>query len=53
VIPEASSDERQAILKDQGAIYLPSVRPFDGVRDVFRILSEQGGRSRSPLTAKG
>lgn len=57
VIPEASSDERRAILKDQGAIYgrdyLPSVRPFDGVRDVFRILSEQGGRVALATDCKG
>jgi beta-phosphoglucomutase-like phosphatase (HAD superfamily) len=45
-VPEASPDERRAILKDQGSIYernyLPSVKPFESVRDVFRILTEQG-----------
>jgi phosphoglycolate phosphatase-like HAD superfamily hydrolase len=56
-VPEASSDERQAILKDKGWIYereyLPSVRPFDGVGDVFRILSEQGGRIALATDCKG
>lgn len=57
LIPEASSDERHVILMDQGAIYgrdyLPSVRPFDGVRDVFKILSEQGGRIALATDCKG
>lgn len=48
VVPEASADERQEILRIQGAIYereyLPSVRAFDGVRDLFRAITEHGGR---------
>src|ERR1700748_3568625 len=45
-IPEASDHERRAILQEQSAIYerdyLPSVKAFDGVRDVFKVLSGQG-----------
>src|SRR6201995_390065 len=45
-IPEASLHERRAILQEQSAIYerdyLPSVKAFDGVRDVFKVLSGQG-----------
>ena len=61
VAPEAPLKERKAILKDQGLIYeqdyLPDVKPFEGVRDVFRILSEQGGawyykRNISPVSAE-
>src|ERR1700750_3216770 len=48
VIPEATLPERRLIFKEQGAIfesdYLASVKPIEGVRDVFRILVEQGGR---------
>jgi len=56
-IPEASEEERRAILEDQGAIYesdyLPSVKAFDGVRDVFRTLVEQGGRIALATDCKG
>ena len=56
-VPEASPDERRAILKDLGSIYerdyLPSVRPFEGVLDVFRILTEQGGRVALATDCKG
>lgn len=57
VVPEASQDERRAILKERGAIferdYLPSVKPFDGVRDVFRVLGEHGGRVALATDCKG
>ena len=47
VVPEASPDERRAIMKDQHSIYerdyLRSVKPFEGVSDVLRVLTEQGG----------
>jgi phosphoglycolate phosphatase-like HAD superfamily hydrolase len=56
-IPEASDDERPAILQEQSAIYerdyLPSVKAFDGVRDVFKILSGQGGRVALATDCKG
>jgi HAD superfamily hydrolase (TIGR01549 family) len=48
VVPDAAEPERKEILEVQGTIYeksyLDSVRPFDGVRDVFRALTERGGR---------
>ena len=44
VVPDAAEPERKEILEVQGTIYeksyLDSVRPFDGVRDVFRALTE-------------
>lgn len=56
-VPEASPEERQAILKHHSSIYerdyLTSVRPFDGVRDVLRILGEQGGRVALATDCKG
>lgn len=56
-IPEASEKERQEILKDQGAIYereyLPEVKAFDGVRDVFRALTVAGGRIALATDCKG
>ena len=56
-IPEASEGERKEILKEQGAIYerdyLPSVEPFEGTRDVFRILTERGGRVALATDCKG
>ena len=56
-IPEASDDERRAILQEQSAIYerdyLPSVKAFDGVRDVFKVLSGQGGRIALATDCKG
>lgn len=57
VVPEASDQERREILQDRGTIYdreyLPSVKPFDGVRDVFRTLSDQGGRVALATDCKG
>jgi phosphoglycolate phosphatase-like HAD superfamily hydrolase len=48
IVPEASARERKDILAEQGVIYerayLASVKPFDGVKDVFRSLTERGGR---------
>jgi phosphoglycolate phosphatase-like HAD superfamily hydrolase len=55
--PEASDDERRAILQEHSTIYerdyLPSVKSFDGVRDVFKILSGQGGRIALATDCKG
>jgi len=57
VVPSAGEQERQEILKMQGAIYereyLPSVKSFDGVRDVFRELTERGGRIALATDCKG
>ena len=56
-IPEASDDERRAILREHSTIYerdyLPSVKAFDGVRDVFKVLSGQGGRVALATDCKG
>jgi phosphoglycolate phosphatase-like HAD superfamily hydrolase len=56
-IPEASEDERQGILKVQGEIYerdyLSSVKPFDGIRDVFRVLTESFARVALATDCKG
>lgn len=57
VLPESDEFGRKAILKAQGAIYeekyLGSVRPFDGVRDVFQSLTERGGRIALATDCKG
>lgn len=46
LVPGLPDWERETILKAQGQIYeasyLDSVKPFDGVRDVFRALSRHG-----------
>jgi HAD superfamily hydrolase (TIGR01549 family) len=56
-IPEASDHERRAILQEQSTIYerdyLSSVKAFDGVRDVFKVLSGQGGRVALATDCKG
>jgi beta-phosphoglucomutase-like phosphatase (HAD superfamily) len=56
-IPEASEEERKDILKVQGAIYerdyLSSVKPFDGIRDVLRILTESGARVALATDCRG
>lgn len=56
-VPDASEAERLAILEDRREIYesnyLPSVKPFEGARDVIRILSEQGGRVALATDCKG
>ena len=57
VVPDASGPERLAILEDRREIYerdyLPSVKPFEGARDVIRILSEQGRRVALATDCKG
>jgi phosphoglycolate phosphatase-like HAD superfamily hydrolase len=56
-IPGASARERKEILEEQGAIYehdyLSSVKPFEGVRDVFRVLTEMGGRVALATDCRG
>jgi HAD superfamily hydrolase (TIGR01549 family) len=48
IAPDADETERKSILKTQGTIYeeqyLHGVEAFNGVRDVFRSLVQQGGR---------
>jgi phosphoglycolate phosphatase-like HAD superfamily hydrolase len=55
--PEATEAERHEILQLQAAIYerdyLPSVRAFDGVRDLFRAITEHGGRVALATDCKG
>jgi HAD superfamily hydrolase (TIGR01549 family) len=57
VVPDADESERKNILKVQGTIYeeqyLHGVEPFDGVRDVFRSLVQQGGRIALATDCKG
>jgi beta-phosphoglucomutase-like phosphatase (HAD superfamily) len=57
VVPDASGGERMAILEDRREIYerhyLPSVKALEGVRDVIRILAEQGGRIALATDCKG
>jgi phosphoglycolate phosphatase-like HAD superfamily hydrolase len=57
VVPEATAEERKEILKEQGAIYersyLSSVKPFGGVRDVFRELTARGGKVALATDCKG
>src|SRR4051794_15359756 len=57
VVPDAAEPERKEILEVQGTIYeksyLDSVRPFDGVRGVFRALTERGGRIALATDCKG
>ena len=57
VVPDAAEKEREAILKEQGAIYersyLDSVKPFEGVRDVFRALTARGGKVALATDCKG
>lgn len=57
VVPEAAEEERREILKEQGAIYvrsyLNSVKPFEGVRDVFRKLTARGGKVALATDCKG
>ncbi len=57
VVPDASDRERIAILEDGRKIYerdyLPSVKPFEGAREVIKILAEQGGRIALATDCKG
>jgi HAD superfamily hydrolase (TIGR01509 family) len=56
-LPDASEEERVSILDDRGEIYerdyLPSVKPFDGARDVIRALSGRGRRVALATDCKG
>ena len=57
VVPNSDESVRKSILKTQGTIYeekyLDGVQPFNGVRDVFRSLIEQGGRIALATDCKG
>lgn len=57
VVPDSDESVRKSILKTQGTIYeekyLGGVQPFDGVRDIFRSLIEQGGRIALATDCKG
>jgi phosphoglycolate phosphatase-like HAD superfamily hydrolase len=57
LLPDAEEKERKDILKAQGEIYerdyLQSVKPFDGVRDIFRAVIERGGRIALATDCKG
>ena len=57
VVPDSDEAVRKGILKTQGTIYeekyLDGVQPFNGVRDVFRSLIEQGGRIALATDCKG
>jgi phosphoglycolate phosphatase-like HAD superfamily hydrolase len=57
VVPDATAEERKEILKKQGAIYersyLDSVKPFQGVRDVFGELTARGGKVALATDCKG
>lgn len=57
VLPESTESVRKEILEEQGTIYereyLASVKPVDGVRDVFRALTEHGGKIALATDCKG
>jgi phosphoglycolate phosphatase-like HAD superfamily hydrolase len=57
VVPASDEAVRKNILKTQSTIYeekyLDGVQPFNGVRDVFRSLIEQGGRIALATDCKG
>ena len=57
LLPEVGEPERKKILNAKGEIYedkyLDGVRPFDGVRDVFRALVERGGKIALATDCKG
>lgn len=57
ILPDAGRQERSDLLKAQASLYersyLDSVRPFEGVRGIFRVLSEQGGRIALATDCKG
>src|SRR6201992_2060330 len=56
-VPDASADERAAILEDRCAIYeldyLPDAQTFDGIRDVLKALASQGRRVALATDCKG
>jgi len=57
LLPEVGEPERKKLLNAKGEIYedkyLDGVRPFDGVRDVFRALVERGGKIALATDCKG
>ena len=57
LVPGLSEPERKGILKAQSGIYehyyLQSVKPYGGVREVFRALTESGGRIALATDCKG
>lgn len=57
VLPESTESVRKEILEEQGTIYareyLASVKAVDGVRDVFRALTEHGGKIALATDCKG
>ena len=56
-VPDASADERAAVLEERRKIYerdyLPDVKPFDGIRDVLEALASQGRRIALATDCKG
>jgi phosphoglycolate phosphatase-like HAD superfamily hydrolase len=57
LVPDADEPARKEILQTQGTIYekkyLDGVQPYDGVRDVFQSLVQQGGRIALATDCKG
>jgi HAD superfamily hydrolase (TIGR01549 family) len=57
LVPDADEPARKDILQTQGTIYekkyLDGVQPYDGVRDVFQSLVQQGGRVALATDCKG
>jgi HAD superfamily hydrolase (TIGR01549 family) len=57
VVPDADESVRREILKTQGKIYeenyLSGIQPFEGVREVFQSLVQQGGRIALATDCKG
>lgn len=57
ILPEITEGERVEMLDEKSTIYerhyLASVKPFDGVRDVFKSLSDVGGRVALATDCKG
>lgn len=57
VVPDAREPERREILKTQGGVYekeyLQSVKPFNGIRDVFRSLADRGAKIALATDCKG
>jgi phosphoglycolate phosphatase-like HAD superfamily hydrolase len=57
MLPEITEGERAEIIEEKCAIYerdyLASVKPIEGVRDVFQSLTEHGGRVALATDCKG
>ena len=55
--PGLNEAQRKQILQRQGKIYeveyLPSIRAFDGVREVFETLTQRGGKIALATDCKG